>query len=377
MMKDCLMFARQRLYILCKHPARLIAPVLFLAALWLVGWLFSPRFQELREVKMILIDEDRTAQSALLWERLSDASILRMMNEYEDGDIERAKTALLRGDVNVVYIIREGFAERIGKGRKDELLLVYLNDYNISAKLLSEVVAAETLRLFATEKVLDYLEQTSEALGVPYTDSLRQTDSDRVDAYWADGLTFAPEFVWMDAENAPPPYSPQSLIVTAAVSVFLVALCIAVQLVFLAEERENGILAGIEAIGKSSFLYAAVSALVSVCLFAVLLPFVCKSGAVTMLTFVMWAVFAVQLLVAVCKKRSTVMLVAPLLFVFLTFIAAGCMIYSEQFTLLRIVGLLNPFYCGVHTDVSLAVCGLVAHIVLVVVLLWRKTLWRR
>ena len=376
-MKDIALFCKYRIKRMVQRPVGFVVPIIFIAAILLCGNLFSPQFHALKNVKIILIDNDNSPESVMLWARLSQSEMLQIENDIQDKDTEAAKNRLVKNQVNAVFVINEGFAENVVvQNNKRNLIQAYYNDYSIAAKFISETIAAEVMRFYVTEKGLHFIEEQAAANGFLLSTEDMQQNRENVEYYWSRGLTFQPNIEWVDPNDDAMQESVLARVVTDCLTAFLIALCIAVQLAFLAEEKERGILARIEALGRSSMCYALCASAVTAAVF--LLPlFLLRPGEWLMLLLLaIWMVMAVNLVVALCKKRSTVMQTLPVLFIALTFLAAGCSFFGEQITLLQNVGLLNPFFCLLHPDKTLAAIALLAHSACALVGIWKRTIWR-
>ena len=369
-MRETLLFCRHRILWVVRRPSSFVVPILFLLAIVLAGKLFSPQFRTLRNVKAIVIDNDQTEESRLLWERLSAAEVLRVENTIEDMDIDAAKTKLLKHQVSAVFVIEDGFAKNLAeRGMKNKLIRAYYNDYSIAAKVVSETVAAEAMRIFVTEKGLRFVEAEAVARGYAFTEADMRANRDWVESYWARGLTFQPEVEWLNPDDVQVNGATMSVVADVLVG-FLAAMCIAVQLAFLAEEKERRILSGIEALGRSALRYMLCTSLVTVAVLLVPLCILQSERWMAFAAFGLWAMLAVNGVIVLCRKRSMVMQLLPVLFVALAFLAAMCLYFSGSMPWLQAVGILNPFYCLLLPDTGLAALVLAVHSIVLLVGMW-------
>ena len=372
-MRELLLFMKHRLRWMLRRPQRLLTPLLFVALIGLTQHLFSPQFSRPNMIPVMLIDRDKSVASALLRARLEESALLEIRNAAQEEDLEQAQYLLMRQGLSAVFVIEPGFETGVLAKKKQGLLSVYYNDNSIAAKLLSETVSAEVMRLLVTEGGLNFLAQVYEVHGHHFTQEQREQHRQNIEYYWSQGLTFRPEIRWTETAATAIKTNPLSRIIVPTLQSFLAALCMAVGLSSLARERQQGIFAGIFARGKSSFLYVMATALLQLAAFLLLLWLVLPAMGRGELIFLgltaLWAALAVSLATVAGLSQGRIMLAAPLLFFLLSALAGFCAMEAVDAGALC---LLNPIFCGWGEASPQAVMALAGHNGVMLLLLWRQ-----
>jgi len=361
---ECFVFLKHRLRWLARRPQGLLLPLLFVALMALSQQLFAPQFSQPHAVPIALIDQDQSVASALLRERLAASELLDIRNPPEETNPDQARESLLRQELSAVFLIEPGLEASLLAGEKRGLLTAYYNDDSIAAKLLSETVSAEALRLLVTEHGLNFLAEIYAAHGRPFTsESHRQN----IEYYWLQGLTFQPDLLWTSGSTAAASITPLGQIVPPALRCFLAALCLAVSLSALAAERRRGILSSISARGRSVFAYLLAAILPQLAAFSLLLALSGASDLLPLSLIALWAALAVALAAASGPSQGQILLAAPLVLLALTGLSAVAgAIQAGSFALL------NPLACG-QTPSLQGLAALICHNGVLLLLLFRTS----
>ena len=372
-MRELLLFLKHRLRWMLRQPQWLLLPLLFVALIALTQQLFSPQFSRPNMIPIMLINRDSSAASALLRARLEESALLEVRNSPGEDDLTQAQALLMRQGLSALFVIESGFETEVLAGKKQGLLSAYYNDNSIAAKLLSETVSAEVMRLLVTEGGLNFLAQVYEANGRPFAQEQREQHRQNIEYYWSQGLTFEPEIRWTETAATAVSTSPLGRIVAPTLQSFLAALCMAVGLSTLARERQQGILAGIYARGKSSFLYVMAAVLLQLAAFLLLLWLIPSAAGwgqlVSLGLTALWAALAVSLAAAAGQSQGRIILAAPLLLLLLSALAGFCATGAVGAEPLF---LLNPIFCGLGEASPQAAVALLGHNGVMLFLLWRQ-----
>ncbi|MDA8227569.1 MAG: ABC transporter permease, partial [Desulfitobacterium hafniense] len=141
---------------------------------------YALRYEKLNTIPIAVVDEDNTAYSSVLLERLEKKEGFRIMEVGRDDAV-----ALLEGNkVEQVFIIKSGFEEKIKSGEKKELIDVVTSPSSYSASLTSEVIAGEVMRLITGEIAADWVQDEYKKLGKAADGSLREEVAAYNDSLW-------------------------------------------------------------------------------------------------------------------------------------------------------------------------------------------------
>jgi len=371
--RELFLFMKHRLRWMLRRPQWLLVPLLFAALIGLTAQLFSPQFSHPNMIPIMLIDRDESAASALLRARLEESELLEIRNSPKENDLEQAQYLLIRQGLSAVFVIEPGFETEVFAGKKQGLLSAYYNDNSIAAKLLSETVSAEVMRLLVTEGGLNFLAQVYEAHSHSFSQEQREQHRQNIEYYWSQGLTFQPDIRWTETTAVAAKTNPLGRTVTPALQCFLATLCMVVSLSMLAKERQQGIFVGICARGKSSFLYVMSTVLLQLVAFLILLwlilPAVNRGQLISLGLTTLWAALAVSTAVAAGQSQGQIILAAPLLLLVLSALAGFCATGAVGTGALF---LLNPVFCGLGAASPQATVALAGHNGIMLFLLWRQ-----
>jgi len=123
---------------------------------------YSFRHEKLDVVPVAVVDEDSSAYSLLLLERLSDKEGLELIA----ADRETAAALLEDSEAEQVFIIKKGFEEALCEGVSDGLIELVSSPSSYSAGYTSEVVAGEVIRILTANMAANNVTEQYEKLGI-------------------------------------------------------------------------------------------------------------------------------------------------------------------------------------------------------------------
>lgn len=129
---------------------------------------YALRYEKLNMIPVAVVDEDQSGYSALLLERISIKEGLAV----KPADREEAVRMLEGNNVEQVFIIKEGFEERIKSGDKKELIDVVASPSSYSSEYTSEVIAGEVIRLVTGNLAAGWVADEYGKLGIDADEDL-------------------------------------------------------------------------------------------------------------------------------------------------------------------------------------------------------------
>ncbi len=228
----------------------LFAAMILIPIMIMVAAGYTLKNEKLDTIPVAVVDEDGSAYSSLLLERLSKKEGLSLTAV----DRKSARDLLEDSEVEQVFIIGRGFEKSIKKGESDGLIEIVSSSSSYSAAYTAEVVAGEAIRMVTADMASNNVVQQYERLGIEVGSGFRN----EVYAY-ADGLWEPEPLMTIDyremkagvvetASQAVPSVSP-------AASAGLITAFIMFYMLFtgewLIEERLNGTIKRL-AIGKGA-----------------------------------------------------------------------------------------------------------------------------
>jgi len=123
---------------------------------------YSFRYEKLDVIPVAIVDEDASAYSSLLLERLSGKEGLKLITT----DRDTAAALLEDSEAEQVFIIKKGFEEAIREGVSDGLIELVSSPSSYSASYTSEVVAGEVMRILTANMAANNVTEQYEKLGI-------------------------------------------------------------------------------------------------------------------------------------------------------------------------------------------------------------------
>ena len=124
---------------------------------------YALRYEKLNMIPIAFVDEDKSAWSSVLLQRISQKEGLMV----ETTEREAALSMLEGSKVEQVFIIKKGFEEKIKNGENKELIDVVNSPSSYSADFTAEVAAGEVMRLIAGNMAVDWVTKQYKKLGKP------------------------------------------------------------------------------------------------------------------------------------------------------------------------------------------------------------------
>ncbi|MGI6084712.1 MAG: ABC transporter permease [Acetivibrionales bacterium] len=227
---------KNRLRVLFSDKLFILAMLILPVLLSLIAG-YAQRREKLGYIPVILVDEDNTEYSALLYDRMSKKEGLKV----NTGTREFALEQLEKSNAEAAVIIEAGFQKELQKGRLNELITFIKLPTSYSAELLKEIVCSQVLRVYGGDFTYNWVNESLEEDGKAVSISRKDTTA-KVEEYWNPQplMTISYEEIKVDPvkESAItiPPY--------AAASLGLMILFIMFGLLFgsgwLCEEKVNG-----------------------------------------------------------------------------------------------------------------------------------------
>lgn len=141
---------------------------------------YALRYEKLNIIPVAFVDEDKTASSAQLLERIGAKEGFRVLTADR-----AAAMAMLEGNkAEQVFIIKAGFEERVKSGDKKELIDIVTSPSSYSASFTSEVVAGEVMRLITGNMAADWVTDEYKKLGKAIDSGFRDEITAYNDSLW-------------------------------------------------------------------------------------------------------------------------------------------------------------------------------------------------
>lgn len=253
---------------------------LFLAAMVLIPLLitvatgYALRYEKLNIIPVAFSDEDNTQSSRTLLERLSGKEGLDIrLTGRED-----ALKMLENGEVEALFIIREGFEEKVAGGNGEETIEMVRSPSSYSADFLSELVAGEAMRFIANNIAADWVAKQYGKLGRPVDDELRSDVIRYADSQWEPQPLMTIRYLELSGGGTREAFRvamPAATATSAGIIIVFVMFYILFSSGWLIEERINGtlkrLISGPGALGVSfagSIMALFISGIVQIALFS-------------------------------------------------------------------------------------------------------------
>jgi len=199
---------------------------------------YAQRNEKLGYVPMAVVDEDGSALSKALVAGISQKEGLKVI---ETENREEADVLLKNENAEVAVFILKGFEDNIQNGQTHGILELVKSPTTVSSELIKEIVAAEVVRLRASELAYDWITRRYKENGT----DVRIT-REEIWAHVENYLNPVPPMtiLYEEIEGAPVSLEDVSIPPYAAASVGVLVLFVMLTLIFgsgwVCEERSNG-----------------------------------------------------------------------------------------------------------------------------------------
>jgi len=199
---------------------------------------YAQRNEKLGYVPMAVVDEDGSALSKALVAGISQKEGLKVI---ETENREEAGVLLKNENAEVAVFILKGFEDNIQNGQTHGILELVKSPTTVSSELIKEIVAAEVVRLRASELAYDWITRRYKENGT----DVRIT-REEIWAHVENYLNPVPPMtiLYEEIEGAPVSLEDVSIPPYAAASVGVLVLFVMLTLIFgsgwVCEERSNG-----------------------------------------------------------------------------------------------------------------------------------------
>lgn len=235
---------------------------------------YALRYEKLGVIPVAIVDEDDSEYSGIIVGRLSEKEGMHV--EAVPGD--EARKLLEDNAVEAVFILLEGFEERIVAGDTDGLIEMLSSPSSYSAGYIREVIAGEAIRFITANLAADWVEKRYGELGIETGDLLRGEVIAYNEGQWEPEPLMTIEYRELqgtEAELAERATMPAATATSTGIITVFIMFYILFGSGWLVEERVNGtlkrLMAGPGALGLSyagNILALLVSGLLQVMLFA-------------------------------------------------------------------------------------------------------------
>lgn len=200
---------------------------------------YAQREEKLGYIPMAVVDEDGSTLSKTLVSRISQKEGLKVLPANK----EEADELLKNEKAEVAVFILEGFEAYVESGKTHGILEIVRSPSTVSGEVIKEIVAAEVVRLTASEFAYDWVSRRYQEYGVESKVS-RQEIRDHVESYWkpVPPMTIAYEEIKGDSVSMEDVSIPSHAAASAGVLVLFVMLTLIFGSGWICEERSNGTL---------------------------------------------------------------------------------------------------------------------------------------
>ncbi|MCX7711762.1 MAG: ABC transporter permease [Clostridia bacterium] len=235
---------------------------------------YALRNEKLNTIPVAFVDEDQSEYSKLLISRLSSKEGFQIAVEDRINAVEKLKA----NKVEAVFIIKQGFEERITRRENEDLMEMLKSPASFSAAFITEVVAGEVIRFTSGHMAADWVQKQYKKLKKPGGPKLTEEVLQEVDAQWTPKPLMTIQYVELD-HGMEIEVKSVSLPAATATSTGIIVVFTMFYILFssgwLIEEKRNGTLkrlvSGPDALGYSfagSIISLAISGAFQITLFA-------------------------------------------------------------------------------------------------------------
>ena len=222
------------------------------------------------KMSAVIIDEDKSAASALVIQRFRENNFV---NIVDDIDYDAALKGLFQQEFEVIFLIKEGFEEKILSGKIKECVELQYSQGNITSEMIGEVLTREIFRLFISEKGIRDIERQYKKEQVEFTPQMRIEATAYTEEFWQDEATVQFHISYAESANdleKPSDFSYKALItdIFVYIGILLMILPFANELIL---QKNNGVmkLLKLQGIGyvRYASLWISVKVAVVLCIF--------------------------------------------------------------------------------------------------------------
>ncbi len=237
------------------------------------------RHEKLGIVPVVLVDEDISDDSQLLVERIQgkEGLAVSILDRNKAGD------ELMQNKVEAVFLIKQGFSDKLKAGNANELIDFIKSPASYSSEYIAEIVAGEVLRIHSGYMAANSVVSNYKKLGKVSGDELFNEVIEYTDSFWEPEPLMKMEYY--EIKGGEPDkqgfYMPAATATSAGIITAFIMLYILFCSGWLIEERTNGTLKRLIACIDALFLtYAAniiaifISGILQILLFAVIIRLV-------------------------------------------------------------------------------------------------------
>ena len=343
-----------KLKMMLSDRALMLAMVL-IPALIMLATGYALRYEKLDVIPVAFVDEDGTALSEKLLDRLSGKEGLRIHAADRKTAVEMLKGSKVEG----IFIIREGFEERITQGESKEIIDVVKSPSSFSMEFIQEIVAGEAIRFITNNMAARWVSDEYLKLGKTAGEELAREVMAYSDSQWEPSPLMTIRYMELEGKKvveAPKVSLPAATATSAGIIVVFLMFYILFSSGWLIEERINGTLKRLVS-GPGALLLSfsgnvlalMISGILQVALFSsiIALAFGVElfPGGLSYLVFAVYllAVISISMfLSSVLKTPSQLQTGAPV-FALLTGFAGGCFWnFIEMPARLKALSMLTP-----------------------------------
>ncbi|MGI6776521.1 MAG: ABC transporter permease [Acetivibrionales bacterium] len=250
--------------------AMIVLPLILAAV---VG--YALRIEKLNTIPVAVVDEDNSSYSQLLLKRLSEKDRLEVIATNRPDALKM----LEKNRLEQVFIIKEGFEERIIEGNSSRIIDFLKAPSSYTSEYVGEVFAGEVIRLVTNNSAANWVMDKYMELDIPVDGKLREEVAGFADSQWEPEPLMTVDYIEtgsMEEMDGNVGFMSVSAS-TTGIMVFFIMLYILFSSGWLVEERINGTLRRLAA-GSDALFYSfcgsvaamVVSALLQVALFCLI-----------------------------------------------------------------------------------------------------------
>ena len=142
-----------------------------------------------------VVDNDKSEQSRLVIERFLENP---STNVKEYNDYEMALRALLRQEVEAIFVIKDDFGRKLKSGNIKNSVELQYTPGSVTAEIIGENFGREILRIVVSEKGIANIKRQYRRVEEEFTDELEAEAAAHTEAFWEEGLTLAMDISYAD-----------------------------------------------------------------------------------------------------------------------------------------------------------------------------------
>ena len=221
----------------------------------------------------VIIDEDNSVASALVIQRFKENNFVTVR---DDLDYAAALKGLFGQDFEAIFLIKEGFEDKILAGKMRETVELQYAQGNITSEMIGEVLTQEIFRLFISEKGIRDIERQYKKADIEFTKQMRLDAFAYTEAFWEEEATVQFDISYLEDANGieEVPTASYKTILTdifVYIGILLLILPLSNELII---QKNNGIMKQLKLQGIGYFRYASLwigtKMLIILCLFFII-----------------------------------------------------------------------------------------------------------